>query len=179
MSEGTTADAPGADEVFWRAREVAYELVQTMPLDATPRELEALAAKVRAEADQLPEGREMALAAAGHLVEAMVRRRVVFQRPRIYGGSGGRGGNKVLFSMVALVTRFRDHTGQTLHFTFEGGQRRASRARNSFIDPQDMPADFDGDEGWFQLEQISTKPWPYWRAVCQVQPPAGPITGER
>jgi hypothetical protein len=77
---------------------------------------------------------------------------------------------------VVKLTRVRQYGGgahgKTLMFTFEGGQRRASRSRCSFISPQNV-APFEGEEGWFVVEEVRAKPWPYWRAICQVDPPPG------
>ena len=72
---------------------------------------------------------------------------------------------------VVKLTRITCPDGEglrTLHFTFEGGQRRSSRARCSFIEPADVPA-FDGEEAWFEVEEVIAKPWPFWRAVRQVE----------
>lgn len=58
---------------------------------------------------------------------------------------------------------------RTLHFTFPGG-RRARRSRVAFVDPQNVPP-FEGQEAWFLMELVIAKPWSYWRAVRQVEPP--------
>lgn len=76
---------------------------------------------------------------------------------------------------IALLTRVVGMVGtpmeRTLHFTFEGETGRSSRARCSFVDPAHVPP-FDGDKAWFEMEKVKAKPWPYWRAVRQVEPPA-------
>jgi hypothetical protein len=77
------------------------------------------------------------------------RKAVKLRRVRQYGGA--------------------DH-GKTLMFTFEGGTRRAQRSRNSFIDKERVP-DFEGEEAWFEVEEVSGKPWSFWRAVRQVAAP--------
>lgn len=77
---------------------------------------------------------------------------------------------------VVKLKRVRQAGGagpqRTLHFTFEGHTRKSSRARCSFIDAERVPP-FDGDEAWFEVEQVRAKPWPYWRAIRQVEAPAG------
>jgi len=60
--------------------------------------------------------------------------------------------------------------GKTLMFSFDGGTRRAQRSRSSFINKERVP-EFDGEEAWFEVEEVSGKPWPYWRAVRPVEPP--------
>ncbi|MEH0196362.1 hypothetical protein V7S57_11795 [Caulobacter sp. CCNWLY153] len=64
-----------------------------------------------------------------------------------------------------------DH-GFTLMFSFEGGTRRAERSRHSFIDRERVP-DFEGEEAWFEVEQVSAKPWSFWRAVRRLEGPGG------
>lgn len=81
---------------------------------------------------------------------------------------------RILSRRVVKLRRVRqfgggDH-GRTLMFTFEGGTRRAQRSRNSFIDKARVP-DFEGEEAWFEVEEVSAKLWAFWRAVRQV---AGP-----
>lgn len=60
---------------------------------------------------------------------------------------------------------------RTLHFTFEGLTKKSSRARCSFIDRERVPP-FEGDEGWFEVEQVKAKPWPFSRAIRPVEAPA-------
>jgi len=76
--------------------------------------------------------------------------------------------------MVVKLVRVRQFGGEghgkTLMFTFEGGTRRAQRSRNSFIDRERVP-DFEGEEAWFEVEEVSGRPWPHWRAVRRVEPP--------
>lgn len=76
-------------------------------------------------------------------------------------------GGVVIERRVALLQRFRDLDGTTLHFTFDGGQRRSHRGTVSYIDPILVPH-FDGEAAWFELERVQSKPWPYWRAVREV-----------
>lgn len=84
-------------------------------------------------------------------------------------------GGVVIDRRVVLLRRFRDLDGASLHFTFDGGQRRSHRGTVSYIDPFLVPADFDGEEGWFEIEHVQSKPWPYWRAVREVPPPPGAL----
>ncbi len=58
---------------------------------------------------------------------------------------------------------------RTLHFTFPGG-RKNRRSSVTFVNPEHVPP-FDGDEAWFLVELVIAKPWSYWRAVRQVEPP--------
>lgn len=76
---------------------------------------------------------------------------------------------------VVRLKRVRQGGGadpkRTLYFTFEGLTKKSSRARCSFIDRERVPP-FEGDEGWFEVEQVKAKPWPFWRAIRQVEAPA-------
>ncbi|MDG2531027.1 hypothetical protein [Caulobacter endophyticus] len=83
--------------------------------------------------------------------------------------------SKILARLTVKLTRvthaYGGHRGrETLHFTFEGGQPRRARAARSFVAPQDVPI-FEGDEAWFEVEQVASRPWSYWRAVRRVDPP--------
>lgn len=74
---------------------------------------------------------------------------------------------------IRKLTRVRDHGKRahiTVFFTAEllGGNNGNSRC--TFIKPEHVPG-FEGDEAWFELERVRAKPWSYWRAVRQVQPP--------
>lgn len=75
---------------------------------------------------------------------------------------------------VVRLTRVRQSGGadphRTLYFRFEGFTRKASRAQCSFIEPERVPP-FDGEEGWFEVEQVKARPWPFWRALRQVEAP--------
>jgi hypothetical protein len=77
--------------------------------------------------------------------------------------------------MVVKLKRVREFrlegAGPTVMFTFEGGTLRAHRSRCSFVRKDQVP-EFEGEEAWFEVEQVSSKPWPYWRAVRQVEPSA-------
>ncbi|WP_269715692.1 hypothetical protein [Caulobacter sp. NIBR2454] len=71
--------------------------------------------------------------------------------------------------LVARVTRVVIRPGQH-HFRLHGlgGPGNAS---TDIIDAEDVP-DFEGDEAWFEVQQVSAKPWPFWRALRQVDPNA-------
>lgn len=56
-------------------------------------------------------------------------------------------------------------------YTFQGMD--AGRSASSFIDEEDVPP-FEGQEAWFEVEQVSAKPWPFWRAIRQVDEPGPP-----
>lgn len=81
---------------------------------------------------------------------------------------------RVIHKMTVKLRRIRQfggaEPGRTLMFAFEGGTRRAERSRDSFINRERVP-EFEGEEAWFEVEQVSTASWPYWRAVRQVKPP--------
>ncbi|PZQ44379.1 MAG: hypothetical protein DI570_28510 [Phenylobacterium zucineum] len=74
---------------------------------------------------------------------------------------------------VKKLTRMRVGVGaaqgRTLYFTFPGGTR-AGRCRVTFLDPGNVP-EFDGDEAWFEVEQVEGRPWAFWRAVRRVGGP--------
>ncbi len=61
--------------------------------------------------------------------------------------------------------------GRTLYFTFPNGTGRARRCRVTFVEPHRVP-DFVGDTAWFEVEQVEGRPWSFWRAVRQVEPPS-------
>lgn len=84
---------------------------------------------------------------------------------------------RVIYRIVEKLTRVRersgDSTSRTLHFTMSN--RTRTRSLSTFINPQDVP-EFGGDEAWFEMEQVErgaghASTW--WRAVRQVEPPAG------
>lgn len=60
----------------------------------------------------------------------------------------------------------------TLHFVTERLSGQGGNSSSSFLSPEHVP-DFDGEEAWFELERVTDKPWPYWRAVRPVEPPPG------
>jgi hypothetical protein len=74
---------------------------------------------------------------------------------------------------VTKLTRVRvettDRTSRTLHFTYPGGSGRGN-SRVGFIAAEHVPA-FEGEEGWFEVEQVWAIPWSYWRAIRQVDAP--------
>lgn len=82
---------------------------------------------------------------------------------------------RIMCRMTVKLRRVRQYGGaehgKTLMFTFEGGTRRAQRSRSSFINKERVP-EFDGEEAWFEVEEVSSTPWPYWRAVRRIEPPA-------
>lgn len=71
------------------------------------------------------------------------------------------------------LTRVRvsaaDPTSRTIHFTYPGGSGHGN-SRVGFVSPEHVPA-FDGEEGWFELEQVKATPWSYWRAVRRLDRP--------
>ncbi len=74
---------------------------------------------------------------------------------------------------VMMLTRVRvdtaDRTSRTLYFTYPGGSGRGN-SRVGFVAPEHMP-EFEGEEGWFEMERVKAKPWSYWRAVRRLDPP--------
>lgn len=81
---------------------------------------------------------------------------------------------RIISRMTVKLRRVRQYDGaepgRTLMFTFEGGTRRAQRCNSSFVDKERVP-DFEGEEAWFEVEEVSGKPWSFWRAVRKVEPP--------
>ena len=81
---------------------------------------------------------------------------------------------RIISRMTVKLRRVRQYggaePGRTLMFTYEGGTRRVQRSRNSFVDKERVPA-FEGEEAWFEMEEVSGAPWSFWRAVRQVEPP--------
>jgi hypothetical protein len=71
------------------------------------------------------------------------------------------------------LTRVRadaaDKTSRTLHFLHPDGTGRGN-CRVGFVSPEHVP-EFEGEEAWFEMERIRAKPWSYWRAIRQVDPP--------
>lgn len=77
---------------------------------------------------------------------------------------------------IVKLTRVTAKIGaelRTLQFTFEGGRRRGSRCKTSFLDPSNVP-DFTGDEAWFEVEEYRGQPWSYWVALQRVEEPPAP-----
>jgi len=74
---------------------------------------------------------------------------------------------------IEKLTRHRERSAdpgaRTLYFTFPGG-RRAYRSQVTFVAAENVPA-FEGEEAWFEMELVAGKPWSWWRAVRQVEPP--------
>ncbi|KQY28289.1 hypothetical protein ASD38_16530 [Caulobacter sp. Root487D2Y] len=73
---------------------------------------------------------------------------------------------------VKRLTRVRlyaDPESKTLFFTTPGGG--SGNSRSTFIAPDNVPP-FEGEEAWFEMELVEGKPWSFWRAVRQVEPPA-------
>ena len=69
-----------------------------------------------------------------------------------------------------LLTRVNDNDGHLLHFRCDRVGARAGNSSTSFISKEHVP-DFEGREACFELERVSAKPWPYWRATRQIEPP--------
>ena len=72
---------------------------------------------------------------------------------------------------IAKVTRVTDLQGHTLSFTTPAFRRQ--RCPLEFLDKENVP-EFEGKEAWFELERVTAKPWSYWRAIRQVEPPPDP-----
>lgn len=70
-----------------------------------------------------------------------------------------------LTRMTALIGARRT----TLCFTFPGATKSA-RSSVTHVSREHVPP-FEGDEAWFEVEMVQAKPWSYWRAVRQVEPP--------
>jgi hypothetical protein len=90
---------------------------------------------------------------------------------------------RVIQRMTVKLRRVRQYGGgehgRTLMFSFPGGTRRAARSLHSFIDRERVP-EFDGEEAWFEVEEVSATPWSFWRAVRQAEgPPKINIGDER
>lgn len=85
---------------------------------------------------------------------------------------------RVISRRVVKLTRCRipdaKGGGATLFFTFPAPGRGRSGA--GFLHPEHFLLAFEGDEGWFEIEKVSAKPWPYWRAVRQT--PAPDVTNQ-
>ena len=60
--------------------------------------------------------------------------------------------------------------GRTLYFTFPNGTGRSRRCRVAFVERHRVP-EFEGDTAWFEVEQVEGKPWSFWRAVREMEPP--------
>jgi hypothetical protein len=78
---------------------------------------------------------------------------------------------------VVQLRRVRDH-GRRSHVTLWWEVLGGALATGKPLDrvmPDAMPP-FEGGEGWFLLERVPKRagyPWPSWRALRQVEPPAG------
>jgi hypothetical protein len=58
-----------------------------------------------------------------------------------------------------------------LHFTFPCGTGNGRRSAVEFIH-RDHAACVEGDVAWAEIEQVRGRPWNYWVALRQVEPPA-------
>lgn len=76
---------------------------------------------------------------------------------------------RVISRRIVKLTRCRvpDPSGTTLFFTFPAAGR--GRSDTGFLHLEHFPLAFDGEEGWFEIEKVSARPWPYWQAVRQVR----------
>lgn len=63
----------------------------------------------------------------------------------------------------ALVSRMRDHDGKLLCFKIDG-VGGPGNSRYSFVDIQHVP-EFEGEQGWFELERVYATPWNFWKPV--------------
>jgi hypothetical protein len=70
-------------------------------------------------------------------------------------------------TVVRRLQRITNHDGGTLHFMIASSDRRHPP---QFISSDQVPA-FEGREGWFELEKIHAKPWPFWKVLRQVEAP--------
>lgn len=74
---------------------------------------------------------------------------------------------------VKKLTRMRagvgEARGRTLYFTFPGGPK-GRRSHVTFLKPGNVP-EFEGDEAWFEVEQVEGRPWAFWRPVRRVDGP--------
>lgn len=80
---------------------------------------------------------------------------------------------QVLSRRIVKLTRCRapddKGKGTTLFFTFPAAGR--GRSQTGFLHLEHFPLAFDDEAGWFEIEKVSAKPWPYWRAVRQAPAP--------
>lgn len=86
---------------------------------------------------------------------------------------------RVYHRAIARLTRIAIDEGygaerkrRTLHFLLHTRWGLSSRAE--FVEPRNVP-DFIGDVAWFEVEKTERgagHPYPWWRAVRQVEPPA-------
>lgn len=60
---------------------------------------------------------------------------------------------------------------RTLHFTFPARTGRGRRSVVEFIDAE-RACLIEGDKAWAEVEQYRARPWNYWMALRQVEPPA-------
>ncbi len=84
------------------------------------------------------------------------------------------GPQRPLQTRIARLTRVTTLAGDTLFFTMPPCGRQ--RAAVEFLAKDRVPA-FEGDSAWFEVEKLSGQPWPYWRAVRQVEAPESPGGG--
>ncbi len=76
---------------------------------------------------------------------------------------------------IVHLRRIRDHGHRrhvTLWLEFVGAYR-STGSPLARVEPEHMPP-FEGEEGWFVVERVPKgmgQPWPYWRALRQVEAP--------
>ena len=69
----------------------------------------------------------------------------------------------------ALVSRMRDNDGNQLGVFKIDGVGGAGNSRFDFVDAQFVP-EFEGEQGWFELERVFAKPWNFWKPVRYLGP---------
>ena len=79
-----------------------------------------------------------------------------------------RNGRRVM-KLTRVRANSQDKTSRTLHFLHPDGTGRGN-SRVGFVAPEHVP-EFEGEEGWFEMERVKAKPWSYWRAVRRLDPP--------
>ena len=69
----------------------------------------------------------------------------------------------------ALVIRMRDNSGKPLDVFKLDGVGGPGNSRYSFVDAEHVP-EFEGEQGYFQLERVYAHPWNFWKPVRYLGP---------
>jgi hypothetical protein len=77
---------------------------------------------------------------------------------------------------IVELTHVRATDGASLFFTFDGDQPKR-KGGVSYLHRENM-IPFDGERGWFEIEKIYAKPWPFWKALRYLGPEKPPVEKE-
>ena len=78
---------------------------------------------------------------------------------------------RIIWTQAHRVERVTDLEGRTLMFQFYHDTRGSYRTVAGRIEIGNMP-EFDGEATWAEVQKVSAKPWPFFRATRLLDGPA-------